>query len=40
MPSVKLADGWMSVKKEKNYSHSIYNIFSLDKMARKTFSWR
>ena len=36
---VKLADGRMSVKKEKNYSHLIYNIFSLGKMAAKSFSW-
>ena len=37
---VKLTDGRMSVKKEKNYSHLIYNIFSLGKMAGKPFSWR
>ena len=36
---VKLADGRMSVKKEKKYSHLIYNIFSLGKMAEKPFSW-
>ena len=36
---VKLADGRMSVKKEKNYSHLIYYIFSLGKMAAKPFSW-
>ena len=35
VPSLKLADGRMSVKKGKNYSHLIYNIFSLDKMAGK-----
>ena len=34
---VKLADGRMSVKKEKNYSHLVYNIFSL-KMGGKNFS--
>ena len=32
---VKLADGRMSVKKEKNYLHLIYNIFSLGKTAGK-----
>ena len=30
----------MSVKKENKYSHLIYNIFSLGKMAGKSFSWR
>ena len=30
----------MSVKKGENYSHLIYNLFSLSKMSRKTFSWR
>ena len=35
---VKLADGKMSVKKEKNYSHLIYNIFKSGKTAGKPFS--
>ena len=35
---VKLADGRMSVKKKKKYSHLICNIFSLGKMAGKPFS--
>ena len=33
---VKLTDGRMSIKKEKNCSYLIYNIVSLDKMAGKT----
>ena len=37
---VKLADGRMSVKKEKISSHLIYNISSLSKMTGKPFSWR
>ena len=32
---VKLADGRMSVKKEKNSLHLIYNIFSLGKTVGK-----
>ena len=30
----------MSMKKEKNSSQLIYNIFNLGKMAGKPFSWR
>ena len=30
----------MSAKKGKKYSHLIYNIFSLGKMAAKVFLWR
>ena len=33
---LKLADGWMSIKKEKVSSYLIYNIASFDKMAGKT----
>ena len=35
---VKLTDGRISVKKEKNSSYLIYNIFSLGKMPGKPFS--
>ena len=28
------------MKKENNSSHQIYNIFSVGKMAEKSFSWR
>ena len=38
MPSCKIS-WWKNVsEKGKNYSHLIYNIFSLGKMAGKTFS--
>ena len=36
IPSVKLADGKMSMKKEKNSSYLIYNIISFSKMEGKT----
>ena len=36
--TVKLADGRVSMKKEKKYSYLIYNIVSLGKMAEKPFS--
>ena len=35
---VKLDDGRMPMKKEKNYSYQIYNTVSFDKMAGKPFS--
>ena len=34
--SIKLADGKMSMKKEKISSYLIYNIISFSKMAGKT----
>ena len=30
----------MSIKKEKNSSYIIYNIFNLGKKVEKPFSWR
>ena len=37
---VKLADGKMSIKKEKNYSYLMHSIVSLGRMAGKPFSLR
>ena len=40
MPSCKISWGKNVSEKGKNYSHLIYNIFSLGKMAEKPFSWK